>query len=277
MSPSFEFDIGSFRGRPSYLMRSKKGFCWDNLPPSLLELVTLEGMAEAVEAYALGPNGLYWLQYANEDGGVSIATAPGLWKYLKCDDSTGPTINRLEFGQLQTYWSTYCWAGEGEGEGEGEEQVLNQSIHYNNLPLGLVNQITELSTQGFLTEYSDIGFLAMGKDNSWILESKGWIWSEGIDPGLLAAIQEVDESVNAVNVRLSTVQTDCWWIEYSDGSTHFQVPAHWNEAITEYASLQYALKKQPRTAASVGRSLGQGLAKAAPVITVASAAACVLM
>lgn len=76
--------------------------------------------------------------------------------------------------------------------------MLNQSIHYNNLPLGLINQITELSNQGLLTEYSDIGFLAMGKDNSWILESKGWIWSEGIDPGLLAALQEVDESVSAV-------------------------------------------------------------------------------
>lgn len=25
---AFEFDIGSFRGRPNYLMRSKKGFCW---------------------------------------------------------------------------------------------------------------------------------------------------------------------------------------------------------------------------------------------------------
>lgn len=73
------------------------------------------------------------------------------------------------------------------------------------------------------------------------------------------------------------MQIDCWWIEYSDCSTYFQVPAHWNTDITEYASLQYALKKQPRTAASVGRSLSQGLVKAAPVITVASAAACVLM
>jgi hypothetical protein len=29
-------------------------------------------MAEAVEAYALGPNGLYWVQYANENGEISI-------------------------------------------------------------------------------------------------------------------------------------------------------------------------------------------------------------
>jgi hypothetical protein len=135
----------------------------------------------------------YWSAFQSSYLFITV-TAPGLWKYLKCDDNTGPTIDRLEFGQLQTYWSTYCWAGEGEGE----EQVLNQSIHYNNLPLGLINQITELSSQGLLTEYSDIGFLAMGKDNSWILESKGWIWSEGIDPGLLAALQEVDESVSAV-------------------------------------------------------------------------------
>lgn len=252
-------------------MRSKKGLSWDNLPPSLLELVSLEGMAEAVEAYALGPNGLYWFQYIDENSQISTATAPGLWKYLNCDDNTGPTIHRLEFGQLQTYWSTYSWVEEGEG------QELCQSIHYNNLPPGLINQITELDNQGLLSDYSDIGFLALGKDNSWILECKGWIWSEGIDPGLLAALQEVNEGVSATNVRLSTIHPDCWWIEYSDGNTHFQVPAHWNGAIAEYGSPQYALKKQPRTAASVGKSIGLGLKRAGPAIVVASAAGCVLM
>lgn len=64
-----------------------------------------------------------------------------------------------------------------------------------------MNQIKELDDQELLKNYSDIGFLSMGMGNSWMLESKGWIWSESIDPELLQALQEVPEGVS-VSVRV---------------------------------------------------------------------------
>lgn len=66
----------------------------------------------------------------------------------------------------------------------------------------MVNQISELDSQGQLKNYSEIGFLAMGVDNIWMLECKGWIWSEGIDPELLESLQAVPEGVS-VSVRLN--------------------------------------------------------------------------
>lgn len=40
----------------------------DNLPPSLVSLVSIPEMAPAVVNYALGPNGHYWFQYEGENG-----------------------------------------------------------------------------------------------------------------------------------------------------------------------------------------------------------------
>ena len=57
-----------------------------------------------------------------------------------------------------------------------------------------MDQITELDNSGQLESYSDIGILALGCGNSWVLGWKGWVWSEGIDPTLLAALR-VDEGV----------------------------------------------------------------------------------
>lgn len=62
----------------------------------------------------------------------------------------------------------------------------------------MVDQIKELDEQGRLSDYSEIGFLALGMGNSWILESKGWIWSEVMDPELLEALQALPEGVSVL-------------------------------------------------------------------------------
>lgn len=51
-----------------------------------------------------------------------------------------------------------------------------------------------------VNDYSEIGFLALGVGNSWVLESKGWIWSEGMDPELLEALQALPEGI-LISVR----------------------------------------------------------------------------
>lgn len=81
------------------------------------------------------------------------------------------------------------------------------------------------------------------------------------------------------NVRLSLVQSDCWWVLYSDGSSRFRIPAHWNAAVTEHGLLKYALIRKT-TVADVGRSIGLGLKKAAPYAgpaMTATAVGCILM
>lgn len=99
-------------------------------------------------------------------------------------------VTRLEFGQSKTFWGANSWT-------EGENQSY-QSIFCNNLPVGLVDQIRELDDQGRLNDYSEIGFLALGMENSWMLESKGWIWSEGMDPELFEALQALPEGVSVL-------------------------------------------------------------------------------
>lgn len=66
--------------------------------------------------------------------------------------------------------------------------------------MGLVDQTKELDEEGRLNDYSEIGFLALGVGNSWMLESKGWIWSEGMDLELLEALQALPEGI-LVSVR----------------------------------------------------------------------------
>ncbi|KAG0639854.1 hypothetical protein HOY80DRAFT_961261 [Tuber brumale] len=176
----FEFSLGSFRGQSSYLMRSRRGLSWNNLSPSLIALVRLPGMSAAVVNFALGPHGHYWFQYKGENGEVVTETSQNLWPYLRYNPNSGLEVTRLEFGQEKTFWGTNDWV---------ENEQPYQSIFFNNLPQGLVDQITELDNSGQLESYSDIGILALGCGNSWVLGWKGWIWSEGIDPDLLAALQ----------------------------------------------------------------------------------------
>ncbi|PWW73606.1 hypothetical protein C7212DRAFT_216424 [Tuber magnatum] len=176
----FEFSLGSFRGQSSYLMRSRRGLSWNNLPPSLTALVRLPGISATVVNFSLGSHGRYWFQYNGENGQVVAETSQNLWPYLRHNPNSGLEITRLEFSQERTFWGTNDWV---------ENEQSCQSIFFNGLPQGLVDQITELDNTGQLVSYGDIGILALGCGNSWVLEWKGWIWSEGIDPDLLAALQ----------------------------------------------------------------------------------------
>lgn len=126
--------------------------------------------------------------YVRKTHSFGLETSQNLWRYLNCDDSNAPMVTRLEFGQSKTFWGANSWT-------EADNQSY-QSIFCNNLPAGLVDQIKELDDQGRLNDYSEIGFLALGMDNSWMLESKGWIWSEGMDPELFEALQALPEGVS---------------------------------------------------------------------------------
>ncbi|KAG9004302.1 hypothetical protein FRB94_006815 [Tulasnella sp. JGI-2019a] len=216
---SCRFSMGDYNGKPNFLLKSPTGLLWKNLPPDLEALVNMPNMYSAVRNFALGPRGLYWYTYQSVNDVIEQRGSSNVWSVL-AEDWKGGCPLRVTFGSDGYFWGEKEWMEPSTGG------HLVQA--FGKHPPELTSESSRLHPT--LKSY-EINFVAFGKGgSSWIVGTQlgGPFWA-GIPKKLQETVErEIAAGQSIVNIVLSPIRSDIYWIEYWDGSVDFSLPSDWD-------------------------------------------------
>ncbi|KAG8990892.1 hypothetical protein FRB95_004589 [Tulasnella sp. JGI-2019a] len=257
---AFQLEFGGYNGEPNYLLRSKRGIDWTNLPPDLHTLcVQLRQKHENILDFALGPEGRYYITY--KDGpDVRANASPGLWTELNEDFRKGG-LRQLEFGAEGIVWGIKAWRDytrsphssmpnlgrtNSAGSGSGVRNFTVMEEPFGNVPDSLYQQAQEVYPN--LACYGDVDFVSIGVDGSWVMGILGkHVFWDNVEAKAIKQLTDVWQVAGSIrNVELSPVRPDIYFIEPAEGKVAYHVPDAWFPYMREHFSDQYRLDYEPK-------------------------------
>ncbi|KAG8944705.1 hypothetical protein FRC04_001604 [Tulasnella sp. 424] len=122
---AYQISFGEYKGEPNFLLRSKKGLAWANLPNALHRVCKGDDMADKVLDFSLGPGGKFYFLW--RDGNESkMETSPGLWEDLDVDFQGG-SVRQIQFGGEGTVWGIRSFRQYKTDDGSGRANDENPS------------------------------------------------------------------------------------------------------------------------------------------------------
>ncbi|KAG8914940.1 hypothetical protein FRC01_003857, partial [Tulasnella sp. 417] len=122
---AYQISFGEYRGEPNFLLRSKKGLAWANLPSALHRICKGDDMADNVLDFSLGPQGQFYLLW-REGNESKMETSPGLWADLDVDFQGG-SVRQIQFGGEGTVWGIRSFRQYKTDDGSGRANDQNPS------------------------------------------------------------------------------------------------------------------------------------------------------
>ncbi|KAG8902091.1 hypothetical protein FRB99_004845 [Tulasnella sp. 403] len=99
---AYQVSFGEFNGKPSFMLRSKRGVEWCNVPHALGNICQRPNAYSDILDFSLGTGGRYYIVYMDGKQ-VKMATSPNLWEELN-EDFHGGSIRQIQFGAAGTVW-----------------------------------------------------------------------------------------------------------------------------------------------------------------------------
>ncbi|KAG8842610.1 hypothetical protein FRB96_005249 [Tulasnella sp. 330] len=253
---AFQFEFGEYGGEPNYLLRSKKGIDWTNLPPELHALcVEKQADHKDILEFTLGPEGKFYIAYMDGND-VRTKSSAGLWTSLNEDFRRGG-LKQLELGPEGIFWGLKAYrdythsphqstshlertntGGSGFSSGMRSYTVMEE-------PFGKIPDSLYQTAQGLYSDlayYDDIDFVAVGVNGSWVMGALGkLVFWDNIEAKVIKQLTDMWESGTIRNVELSPVRPDIYFIEPAVGRVAYRVPDAWFPRVREHLQDHYRL------------------------------------
>ncbi|KAG9021503.1 hypothetical protein FRB95_002033 [Tulasnella sp. JGI-2019a] len=253
---AYQLSFGELNGKPNYLLRSKKGMDWHNLPRDLdaiCKRLQQRQKTDDVMDFSLGEDGKYYFVY--KDGkNVKMETSTDLWRELNENFHSGG-IRQLEFGTRGAIWGVKSYRQyEEQKEDYTQARSSNTSSStsalgytiveepFGRLPESLIDGAEDLYPG--LKHYGQTDFVAIGAGGSWVMGVMGrLLFWEGVHADVIKkAVGCWQNKARILNVELSPVSQEIYFIEAKDGSVAYHVPDDWHAKMRLHLQPQHMLE-----------------------------------
>jgi hypothetical protein len=256
----YQISFGEYKGKPNYLLKSKLGMDWDNLPEHLGSLCTRIRQASDehnVLDFSLGTEGRFYFVH-NTGREVNIETSRGLWQEIDEDFHSGG-IRQLEFGAAGTFWGIKFYRKYDKPQSRLSRFLCQPSppssselgytvaeVPFGRIPGSLISKAQELYPH--LKHYGQVDLIAVGNHGGWCMGVMGrlFFW-EGLQANVVRMVMGAWKNGGKImNIELSPIRSDIYFIEARDGSVAYHVPDEWHPRMRHHFQQQKHMLEHSR-------------------------------
>ncbi|KAG8954509.1 hypothetical protein FRC04_011837 [Tulasnella sp. 424] len=223
--------LGDYDDDHSWVVQSKKGLIWMNIPDALSSLLQRVPEADILD-FSLGSEGRFYIRYL-DDGQEKRKLSKHLWNEMGQDPNV--ELDRLTLGPDGQHWGVRV---DRDGRCRTFEQVDDHG------PFGhrLDSKIDGIDC------FDDIEFVALGANGDWAFGVNGRVEYRGSNL-LRNRITEGRKAGKTITSAALSPLDRFWFLCWNDGTIDYSLPEDMTDDVDAYCQLRYSLmskKSRPK-------------------------------
>ncbi|KAG8940328.1 hypothetical protein FRC04_005426 [Tulasnella sp. 424] len=215
--------LGDYDDDDSWIIQSKKGLIWMNIPDALSSLLNRVPEEDILD-FSLGSEGRFYIRYM-DDGQEKRKLSKYLWEEMGQDHTV--ELDRLTLGPDGQYWGVRV---DRDGFSRTFEQVDDSGAFGDRL----VSKIDGIDYFG------EIEFVALGANGDWAFGVNGRVECRGSNL-LRKRITEGRKGGKTILSAAMSPRDRLWFLCWDDGTIDYWLPGDMTDSIDSYCQLRYSL------------------------------------